>query len=268
MWQTRSPKPVREKGRPELKGPDELDCMRVAGAIVGECLGIAQRMVAPGVSTAQIDAAIEAHIRSRNAEPAFKGYHGFPASVCASVNEEVVHGIPSDTPLKAGDIVGIDIGSIYKGYHGDAARTFAVGEISAEAQLLLDITDKSLHAALDLVAPGILISQLSAAVQAVADEAGYGIVRQYVGHGIGRRLHEDPQIPNFVPPGGPENDLALREGMVIAIEPMLNIGSEEVETLADRWTVVTRDRSLSAHFENTIAVTENGGEIFTEVRES
>ncbi|MHC5022104.1 MAG: type I methionyl aminopeptidase [Planctomycetota bacterium] len=268
MWQTRSPKPVRPKGRPEIKGDDELDCMRVAGAIVGECLGIAQRMVAPGVTTGEIDAAVEAHIRSRDAEPAFKGYHGFPGSICASVNEEVVHGIPGNRVLKEGDIIGVDIGSIYKGYHGDAARTFAVGQISAEAQTLLDVTKRSLYAALDLVAPGVMISQLSAAVQAVAEEAGYGIVRQYVGHGIGRRLHEDPQIPNFVPPGGPEADLALREGMVIAIEPMLNIGTEEVETLADRWTVVTRDRSLSAHFENTIAVTEDGGEIFTEVRES
>lgn len=268
MWQTRSPKPVRAAGTPELKGPDELDCMRIAGAIVGECLAIAGRMIAPGVTTAEIDAAIEGHIRSRDAEPAFKGYHGFPASICASVNEEVVHGIPSNRALKEGDIVGIDIGSIFRGYHGDAARTFPVGRISDEAQRLLDVTRRSLYAALDLVAPGVLISQLSAAVQAVAEEAGYGIVRQYVGHGIGRRLHEDPQIPNFVPPGGPEKDLALREGMVIAIEPMLNIGSEEVETLADRWTVVTRDRSLSAHFENTIAVTESGGEIYTEVPES
>ena len=238
--------------------------MREAGAIVRECLQLASEMVAPGITTATIDVAIEAHIRSRSAEPAFKGYYGFPCAACISVNEEVVHGIPGDRVLVDGDIVGIDIGSIVRGYHGDAARTFPVGTISDEATRLLEVTRAALDAGVRVVGPGVKVSDISRAVQAVADAAGYGVVKQYVGHGLGRRLHEEPQVPNFVPPDGPETDLALRSGMVIAIEPMLNIGGDAVETLADHWTVVTQDRTLSAHFENTVAVTEAGHEVYTD----
>jgi methionyl aminopeptidase len=245
--------------------------MREAGAIVRECLELAARMVAPGVTTAELDAAIEAHIRARGAEPAFKGYAipsapcAYPASSCISVNEEVVHGIPGRRKLREGDIVGVDIGTIFRGYHGDAARTFPVGRIAEPARKLLAATRAGLDAGVAAVRPGGKVSDISRAVQQVAEAHGYGIVRQFVGHGIGRRLHEDPQIPNYVPPEGPDQEWVLRPGVVLAIEPMFNLGGDDVETLADGWTVVTRDRTLSAHFENSVAVTVDGREVLTEV---
>lgn len=271
MWQARSRKVHRRGGAPEVKTAEELACMREAGAIVRECLELAGRMVAPGVTTAELDAAIEAHIRARGAEPAFKGYtipsvpRAFPASSCISVNEEVVHGIPGRRTLREGDIVGVDIGTILRGYHGDAARTFPVGRITDTAQRLLAATRAALDAGVAAVRPGGRVSDISRAVQQVALAGGYGIVRQFVGHGIGRRLHEDPQIPNYVPDEGPDQDWVLRPGVVLAIEPMLNVGDDDVETLADGWTVVTRDRTLSAHFENSVAVTPDGHEVLTEV---
>ncbi|MGM0410256.1 MAG: type I methionyl aminopeptidase, partial [Bacillota bacterium] len=214
-----------------------------------------------GISTADINKLADEFIRSKNAKPSFKGYNGFPASVCVSINEEVVHGIPDkDRILNSGDIVSIDIGAYYEGFHGDAARTFAVGEIDKEKQRLLDVTEKSLELGINEAVVGNRLTDISNAVQKHVEGNGFSVVRDYVGHGIGRDMHEDPQIPNFGPPGrGP----ILKTGMVLAIEPMVNIGGYEVETLSDGWTVVTKDKSFSAHFENTIAITDNKAEILS-----
>jgi len=217
-------------------------------------------MVRPGVTTAEIDRAIEDLILSRGAQPSFKGYYGYPASTCISINEVVVHGIPSEQVLKEGDIVGIDIGAYLDMYHGDGARTFAVGEVSDEALRLMTVTRECLSRAIEKARPGNRVGDISGAVQRHAEENGFGVVRQLVGHGIGHALHEDPQVPNYV--GGSPGPL-LRPGLVIAIEPMINIGTHEVYTLPDEWTVVTRDHKLSAHFEHTVAITENGPIILT-----
>lgn len=217
-------------------------------------------MIRPGITTAELDSAIEDLIRARGATPSFKGYYGYPASSCISVNEEVVHGIPGDRVLREGDIVGVDIGAYRDTYHGDGARTFAVGEVSEEALRLMTVTEECLKRAIEKAKPGNRVGDISSAVQRHAEESGYGVVRQLVGHGIGHALHEDPQVPNYV--GGNAGPL-LRPGMVIAIEPMLNQGTYEVYTLSDEWTVVTRDHRLSAHFEHTVAITENGPVVLT-----
>jgi methionyl aminopeptidase len=244
-----------------LKSPRELDKMRRAGHIVAVTREKVLTAVRPGVTTAGLDRVAEEHIRARGATPSFKGYRGFPASICSSVNDEVVHGIPRDRALAQGDLLSLDFGAIWKGYHGDSAVTVFVGEPpSAEAEKLVRVTEDSLEAGISQIRPGGRLSDIGHAVQQVVEGAGFSVVREYVGHGIGQRLHEDPQIPNYGEPGrGPE----LRPGMVLAVEPMVNMGGWETRVLADGWTVVTADGSLSAHFEHTIACTEDGPEILT-----
>lgn len=244
-----------------LKSPREIDLLRKANKIVAETHAHLADKIKTGISTADINKIADEFIRSKNAKPSFKGYNGFPASVCVSINEEVVHGIPDkDRILNSGDIVSIDIGAYYEGFHGDAARTFAVGEIDKEKQRLLDVTEKSLELGINEAVVGNRLTDISNAVQKHVEGNGFSVVRDYVGHGIGRDMHEDPQIPNFGPPGrGP----ILKTGMVLAIEPMVNIGGYEVETLSDGWTVVTKDKSFSAHFENTIAIIDNKAEILS-----
>jgi len=236
--------------------------MRVAGIVTRETLDVVRSLVKPGVTTLDLDRAAEAHIRSRNGKPAFKGYHGYPGSICASVNNEVVHGIPSaKRVLREGDIVSVDTGAIVDGFVGDSATTIAVGKISDETARLLKVTEASLYAAIEVVRPGATLGDGGWAVQKVAEEAGFGVVRDFVGHGIGRQMHEDPQVPNF---GQKGRGMKLREGMVIAIEPMVNAGGWEVQVLKDGWTTITLDGSMSAHFEHTVAVTATGSRILTE----
>ncbi len=249
---------------PIVKEAWEIDVMRQAGQIVGRGLKLLQELVRPGISTADLDAAFEKHVRASGAVPTFKGYRGFPASICASVNEEVVHGIPSpDRVLKEGDIISIDAGATFKGYVGDAAVTVGVGRITAKAQRLIDVTRDALEAAIQVVGPGARLSQIAAAVQNHAEKNGYSVVRDYVGHGIGTKMHEEPQVPNYVIHPVDSFEYVLKPGICIAIEPMVNEGSHRVRTLDDDWTVVTTDRKLSAHFEHTVAVTKDGREVLT-----
>ncbi|MDO7908328.1 type I methionyl aminopeptidase [Paenibacillus sp. JX-17] len=244
------------------KSDTELGFMREAGRIVAECHRLLEKHIQPGISTGELDDMADQYIRSQGAVPSFKGYNGFPASICASVNEELVHGFPGKRKLNEGDIVTFDIGAQYRGYHGDSAWTYPVGNISEEARRLLDITEGSLYAGLALVKPETRLFTISHAIQKYIEDAGFTVVREYVGHGIGRELHEEPQIPNYGPADrGPR----LKPGMVLAIEPMVNAGSRHVKTLDDNWTVVTVDRSLCAHFEHTVAVTPDGLEIFTKL---
>ena len=245
-----------------LKSPQEIEKMRVAGRIVASTIDSVLAAVRPGISTADLDAIAEAHIGERGAAPSFKGYKGFPASICASLNEELVHGIPSkERILREHDLLSLDFGAIWEGYHADSAVSVFVGEApSAEAEKLVLVTEEALEAGIGQIRPGGRLSDISYAVQQVVEGAGFSVVREYVGHGIGRSLHEDPQIANYGPPGrGPE----LRPGLVIAVEPMVNVGDWPTRVLPDDWTVVTADGSLSAHFEHTIAVTEGGHEILT-----
>lgn len=243
-----------------LKSSWEIDLIRKSGRIVAEALARLTKLVEPGITTLDLDRLAEEYILKRGAKPAFKGYRGYPYSLCASVNEQVVHALPSERTLKEGDIVSLDLGSIVDGYYGDAAVTVPVGQVSDEANRLIDVTQESLRRAIDAVHPGGRLSDISHAVQAAAEAEGFSVVRLFVGHGIGRSLHEEPQIPNFGPPGhGP----VLKTGMVLAIEPMVNAGSPDVMILEDRWTAVTCDGSLSAHFEHTVALTENGTEVLT-----
>ena len=236
--------------------------MRAAGIVTRETLEVVRNLVCPGVTTLDLDKAAEEHIRSRGGKPAFKGYHGYPGSICASVNNEVVHGIPSaKRVLREGDIVSVDTGAIIDGYVGDSAITVAVGEVTPETARLLKVTEASLYAAIEVVRPGATLGDVGWAVQKVVEEAGFGVVRDFVGHGIGKQMHEDPQIPNF---GQPGRGMKLREGMVLAIEPMVNVGGWEVQVLRDGWTAVTQDGSMSAHFEHTVAVTATGARILTE----
>lgn len=244
-----------------LKSERELKLMRKAGAIVAQILDEMTKMAAPGMSTGELDRYAEGRIKDLGATPAFKGYHGFPACVCISVNHEVVHGIPSTKRiLKDGDIVGLDFGVSYEGWYGDSARTIAIGKVSPSAQKLMEVTQESLRLGIEQCIEGNRVFDIGHAVQNYVEKFGYGVVREFVGHGIGRALHEDPQVPNFGPKGkGP----VLKVGMVIAIEPMVNAGSHEVKVLGDGWTAVTVDRSLSAHFEHTVAITPNGPEVLT-----
>ncbi|HEX9716880.1 MAG TPA: type I methionyl aminopeptidase [Actinomycetota bacterium] len=244
------------------KSPQEVDNMRTAGRIVAGTIDRVLVAVRPGISTADLDRAAEEEINRQAAIPSFKGYKGFPGSICASLNDEVVHGIPSPKRmLKAGDILSLDFGAIWEGYHADSAVTVFVGEPpSAEAEKLVRVTEEALEAAISQVRPGGRLSDVSHAVEQVVEGAGFSVVREYVGHGIGRSLHEDPQIPNYGPPGrGPE----LRPGLVLAVEPMVTMGDWPTRVLADDWTVVTADGSLAAHFEHTIAVTDDGHEVLT-----
>jgi methionyl aminopeptidase len=240
----------------------ELERMREAGRLVGEVLTELTAHVAPGVTTADLDAMAEKRIAQAGATPAFKGYHGYPATICASINEEVIHGIPSGRRiLNEGDIISIDVGVSLGGYFGDSAVTLPVGHVSESAATLLRVTDEALYKAIGSVKPGGRISDIGHAVQRHVEGYGFSVVREFVGHGIGQKMHEDPQVPNYGDPGrGPR----LAAGMVLAIEPMVNAGKPAVKVLADGWTAVTRDGSLSAHFEHTVAVTADGPWILTE----
>ncbi|MFY9114062.1 MAG: type I methionyl aminopeptidase [Dethiobacteria bacterium] len=242
------------------KTKEELVIMRKAGRIVAQVLQAIEKMAAPGITTEELDRQAQKIIREAGAEPAFLGYRGFPASICTSINEELVHGIPGIRRLKEGDILSIDAGVRFQGYYGDAAITLPIGKISKNARRLIKVTQGALEKAVEQVRIGNHLSDISYAVQTYVESFDFSVVRNYVGHGIGTRMHEPPEVPNFGLPGkGPR----LREGMVLAIEPMVNIGSWEVEILNDQWTVVTADRSLCAHFEHTVAVTSGGPEILT-----
>jgi methionyl aminopeptidase len=243
-----------------VKSAKELASMREAGQVVAVTKAVLRDALRPGIVTAELDRLAEKEIRRHGAEPSFKGLYGFPATICVSLNEQVVHGIPSDRVVRAGDVISVDVGAVVGGFHADSAFTVGVGTISDEAQRLIDATRESLERGIAEAKAGARIGDISAAVQSHAEALQYGVVRQYVGHGIGRDLHEDPQVPNFGTAGrGP----LLHEGMTLAIEPMLNIGTWETEVLDDNWTVVTADGSLSAHFEDTIAITANGPELLT-----
>jgi len=242
------------------KTPRELDIMREAGRIVALTHQELERNIHPGITTGELDKIADDFIRSMDAIPSFKGYNGFRGSICTSVNEELVHGIPGDRVLDEGDIISIDIGAKYQGYHGDSAWTYPVGTVDDKTLDLLKVTETSLFKGLDEANPGERLSNISHAIQSYAESKGYSIVREYVGHGVGKELHEDPQIPHYGPPNkGPR----LKPGMVLAVEPMVNAGTRYVKTLPDRWTVVTKDGKMCAHFEHTIAITEEGYEVLT-----
>lgn len=244
------------------KSETELGFMREAGRIVAETHRLIAESIEPGITTGELDQIADKYIRSQHAVPSFKGYNGFPSSICASVNEELVHGFPGKRKLNEGDIITLDIGAEFRGFHGDSAWTYPVGQISEEAQRLLDVTEGSLYAGLALVKPDVRLYTISHAIQQFIENAGFSVVREYVGHGIGKDLHEEPQIPNY---GSPDRGPRLKPGMVLAIEPMVNAGKRYVRTLEDNWTVVTVDGSLCAHFEHTVAVTPDGLEIFTKL---
>jgi len=242
------------------KTPREIEIMREAGKIVALTHQELKKHIAPGITTKKLDQIAEDFIRSKDAIPSFKGYNGFRGSICTSVNNELVHGIPGSRVLNDGDIISIDIGAKFNGYHGDSAWTYAVGSIDEESQRLLDVTEESLYQGLKEAKPDERLSNISHAIQKHVEANGFSVVREYVGHGVGQDLHEDPDIPHYGPPGkGPR----LKPGMVLAIEPMVNAGSRYVKTLADDWTVVTQDGKVCAHFEHTIAITETGFEILT-----
>ncbi len=243
-----------------LKGEREIGCLREAGRIVARCHAWLARHLRPGITTGELDRLAERFLRGLGAEPTFKGYHGYPASICVSVNDEVVHGLPGPRVLKEGDIISIDVGATYRGYVGDAAWTWPVGRVDRVAVELMRVTREALLSAIDRCWPGGRLSDISHAVQSHVERHGFSVVRQYVGHGVGRQMHEDPQVPNFGPPGrGPR----LEPGMVLAIEPMVTAGSHEVVTAADGWTVKTKDGGLAAHFEHTVAITSAGPRILT-----
>lgn len=242
------------------KSQTELDMMREAGRIVALTHQELAKWIRPGVTTQELDRIAEEFIHRHGAVPSFKGYHGYPASICASVNEVVVHGIPGAQTLQEGDIISIDIGAEKNGFHGDSAWTYPVGTISGEAVRLLRVTEEALFKGIEQAREGNRLSDIGHAVQKYVESAGFSVVRDFVGHGIGRQMHEDPQIPNYGPPGkGPR----LKNGMTLAIEPMVNVGTYHCKTLDDNWTVVTADKSLAAHFEHTVAITESGPEILT-----
>jgi len=237
--------------------------MRRAGRLVAETLDKLQHAVKPGMTTGDLDRIAYEHITKHGGVPSFKGYHGFPASICTSVNDEVVHGIPSKRRvLQEGDIISIDCGAIIDGWHGDAALTVAVGRTSPEMEDLMKVTEESLFKGIEQALPGKRLGDVSAAIQRHAESHGYGVVREYVGHGIGRQMHEDPQVPNW---GTPGRGVLLKEGMALALEPMINAGKADVRVLKDDWTVVTQDGKWSAHFEHTVALTDNGPEVLTKL---
>jgi methionyl aminopeptidase len=244
-----------------FKSPEEIEKMRRAGRIVAATIDRLGEAVRPGMTTADLDRIADESIRAQGADPSFKGYRGFPATICTSLNEQVVHGIPGWRVLQPGDLLSLDVGAIWEGYHADSAITvFVDGPPSAVATKLVDVTARSLEAGISSLHPGRRLGDVGNAVQQVVEGAGFSVVREYAGHGVGRALHEDPQIPNYGDPGrGPQ----IKPGLVVAIEPMVNVGDWRTRVLADQWTVVTEDGSLSAHFEHTIAVTEDGPEVLT-----
>lgn len=243
-----------------IKNNQEIDLMRKAGKIVAETLLLVEEKVRPGITTAELDRIAEEFITKHGAKPSFKGLYGFPASLCISVNEQVVHGIPGGYVLKDGDIISVDCGANINGFHGDAARTFGVGNITEEANKLINVTKESFFKGIEYAKVGNRLTDISHGIQSYVEASGFSVVRDFVGHGIGRVVHEDPEVPNYGRPGrGPK----LVEGMALAIEPMVNVGSYKVKTLSDDWTVVTSDGSLSAHYENTIVILPDGPEILT-----
>lgn len=243
-----------------VKSEEEIDRMRVSSNMVAQTLRLMSELIKPGITTLELDTAAEEFITSNGGIPSFKGYRGYPASICASVNSEVVHGIPGGRRLEEGDIVSIDVGVLKDSYHGDGAATFGVGKISQAAAKLLKTTRSALMAGIEKATPGNRIVDISRAIQGAVESAGYSVVTDLVGHGIGREMHEEPQVPNFVVPG---DSPLLESGMTLAVEPMVNIGRSEVKIKGDGWTVVTKDGSLSAHFEHTIALRDDGAEILT-----
>ena len=249
-----------------LKSPREIEIMRRANVIVAEVLQELKRRVVPGVTTLDLDAVAEDLTLKKNAIPAFKGYsvagRVYPRCLCASINEEIVHGIPSNRALREGDIVGLDYGVIFEGYYGDSAITVGVGKVSEEARRLMDVTEQSLYKGIEQLRDGKRLGDLGSVVQKIAEDAGYSVVRAFVGHGIGKKLHEEPAVPNY---GEPEHGLRLKEGMVLAIEPMVNVGGYEVEIKEDGWTAVTKDGSLAAHFEHSVAITKDGPFILSQI---
>jgi methionyl aminopeptidase len=244
------------------KSQREVELMRESGEIVAKTHALLAEKIGPGISTTEIDQIAEEFIRSCGAEPSFKGYQGFPSTVCVAIDEQVVHGIPGSRTLDSGEIIGLDIGAYKNGYHGDAAQTLAVGDVSDEAQKLLEVTKGSLASGIKAAVPGNRLSDISHAIQNFVEAEGFSVVRQFVGHGIGTKMHESPQIPNY---GSPGHGPVLKKGMAFAIEPMVNVGDYMVTTLEDGWTVVTKDGELSAHFEHTIIITESGPEILTKI---
>jgi len=248
-----------------IKSPREIELMRESGAILAEVLEMIRSEVKPGVRTGLIDEKSEELIRERGGTPLFLHYKGYPASICISINEEVVHGIPGERELREGDVVSVDVGVKHRNYHADAAITVPVGDVSDEAKRLMSTCKAALGEAIRRVRPQVKLREVSAAVQEAVESEGFSVVRKFVGHGIGQALHEEPQIPNFVD-GTFNGELVLKPGMVLAIEPMINAGGHEVEVTENGWTVVTRDRSLSAHFEHTVAVSESGADVLTDRR--
>ena len=250
----------------QLKNSNQISAMIEAGRITGEALLVARENVREGISTFELDALIRAHIEKCGAKPSFLGYCGFPASACISINDEVIHGIPSKKRiLQEGDVVKIDVGAFYKGFHGDSARTIPVGRVSEEALKLIEVTRNSFFCGIDALKVGNRIGDVGSAIQGCVEKEGFSVVKRYIGHGVGQQLHESPDVPNF---GTAGRGTRLCAGMTLAIEPMVNIGSEEVYELADGWTVKTKDRSLSAHYENTVALTSEGVIITTMVDKS
>ena len=239
---------------------EEISSIKKSNEIVAKILAELGRMITPGVQTKELDEFAEMRVKELNALPAFKGYRGYPASLCTSINEEIVHGIPSSRSLREGDIISIDFGVLYEGYYGDAAATYPVGEITPKAQKLIKAAEETFYQGMEQMKPGKRISDISSAIQSHVESQGFSVIRAFVGHGIGLSLHEEPQVPNFGLPGrGPK----IKSGMVLAIEPMIAMGDWDVEILDDNWTAITRDRSLSAHYEHTVAITEKGPEILS-----
>ncbi len=248
-----------------IKTDVELLLMREAGAVVAEALEMVKEMAKPGCSTELMDREVESLITSRGARPAFKGYKGYPSCICTSINSEVVHGIPSaERVLQSGDLLSVDVGVEKNGYFGDAAVTVAVGKVSRMAERLLDVCRNALMLAIEKMKPGVKLSVISSSIEEYVESEGFSVVREYVGHGIGRSLHEEPQVPNFAFKEGSKSDITLEKGVVLAVEPMISAGKAETKVLGDGWTAVTRDGSLAAHFEHTVAVREDGPWVLTE----
>jgi methionyl aminopeptidase len=248
----------------KLKRPEQIDRMREAGQIVADTLKLVRHAIRPGVTTGELDRIAEQNIRRHGAVPSYKGYRGFPASICASINHVIVHGIPDDTELREGDIISIDVGAKHRGFHGDATISVPVGEVSEEACRLMEVCQRALRAGIEESRAGNRLTDISATIQRTVESAGFSVVRDLYGHGIGKNLHEEPLLPHYGEPGqGP----LLRAGMVLTIEPMIAIGEPEWKTLSDQWTVVTLDGSLAAQFEHTVAITDNGPEILTSLED-
>jgi len=244
----------------QYKSPREIEKMREAGKIVAEVLDLISENIRPGITTRALDKLAAEHFSKRNARAAFLGYQGFPAHICVSIDDEVVHGIPGDRKLVEGQLVSVDVGSIAEGYYGDAARSFGVGDVGPEIEKLLKVTEEALYKGINVCRVGKKLGDLSATIQSYVESFGFTVVRDLVGHGIGRQMHEEPQVPNF---GEPGTGIELKEGLVLAIEPMINSGRHDVRILPDGWTIATADGSYSAHFEHTVAITSNGPEILT-----